>query len=130
MSDDNAAQTDTPAGEIRTESYDSGEEETQTGPTARKIQRSDLSILPRRCWNLANNSFLLHGYHNYNHLLLVEEDGRYWLGVPAIYSPREARAAELFGFPQFTKTYVDQLELDEDEKAPTPDFGHFCRFIK
>ena len=130
MSDENAAQTDTPAGEIRTESYDSGEEETQTGPTARKIQRSDLSILPRRCWNLANNSFLLHGYHNYNHLLLVEEDGRYWLGVPAIYSPREARAAELFGFPQFTKTYVDQLELDEDEKAPTPDFGHFCRFIK
>ena len=130
MSDDNAAQTDTPAGEIRTESYDSGEEETQTGPTARKIQRSDLSILPRRCWNLANNSFILHGYHNYNHLLLVEEDGRYWLGVPAIYSPREARAAELFGFPQFTKTYVDQLELDEDEKAPTPDFGHFCRFIK
>ena len=98
--------------------------------TARKIQRSDLSILPRRCWNLANNSFLLHGYHNYNHLLLVEEEGRFWLGVPAVYSPREARAAELFGFPQFTKTYADKLDLEEDEKATTPDFGHFCRYIK
>ena len=130
MSGDNAARTEGPADTIRTELQDSLEEEAQTAPTARKIQRSELSILPRRCWNLANNSFLLHGYHNYHHLLLVEEDGRYWLGVPAIYSPREARAAELFGFPQFTKTYVDQLELDEDEKAPSPDFGHFCRYIR
>ena len=45
---------------------------------ARKIQRSDISVLPRRFWFLANNSFLLHGYHNYNHLLLAEEDGRLW----------------------------------------------------
>lgn len=82
---------------------------------ARKIQRSDISILPRRFWSLANNSFLLHGYHNYNHLLLAEEAGRLWLGVPGIYDPREARAADLFGFPQFTREYAAHLDLEPEE---------------
>lgn len=98
--------------------------------TVRKIQRSDLSVLPRRAWNLANNSFLMHGYHNYNHLLLVEEDGHFWLGVPGVYAPREARAAELFGFPQFTQTYADQMNLNDDERDESEKFGHWCRFIR
>ena len=84
--------------------------------SAKKIQRSDLTLLPRKFWFLANNSFLLHGYHNYNHLLLVEEDGHYWLGVPGIYDSHEARAAGLFGFPQFTRSYVEILDLGEDER--------------
>lgn len=98
--------------------------------TVRKIQRSDLSVLPRKSWNLANNSFLMHGYHNYNHLLLVEEDGHYWLGVPGVYAPREARAAELFGFPQFTQTYANQMELNDDERDEDEKFGHWCRYIR
>lgn len=98
--------------------------------TVRKIQRSDLSVLPRKSWNLANNSFLMHCYHNYNHLLLVEEDGHFWLGVPGIYAPREARAAELFGFPQFTQTYTNQLELDEEERDESEKFGYWCRYIR
>ena len=98
-------------------------------PAARKIQRADLSQLPRRFWQLANNSFLLHGYHNYNHLLLVEEDGHIWLGVPGVYDPREARAADLFGFPQFTRTYAPLIGLTEDECCDSEDFGHWCRHI-
>lgn len=98
-------------------------------PTARKIQRSDLSSLPRRFWFLANNSFLLHGYHNYNHLLLVEEDGHIWLGVPGIYDIREARAADLFGFPQFTRSYAQILGLDPGERNDEADFGHWCRYL-
>ncbi len=101
-----------------------------SGPTARKILRSELSVLPRKYWNLANNSFLLHGYHNYKHLLLIEEDGQWWLGVPGIYHPREARAAELFGFPQFTKSYTDLLDLNKDECNDTEEFGHWCRWLK
>ena len=72
----------------------------------------------------------MHGYHNYNHLLLVEEDGHFWLGVPGIYAPREARAAELFGFPQFTQTYTNQLELDEEERDESEKFGYWCRYIR
>lgn len=109
---------------------DTSQKSTSTDARIRKIQRSDISILPRRVWNIANNSFLLHGYHNYNHLLLVEEDGHYWLGVPGVFSPREERAAELFGFPQFTNSYIDYLELGKDEKGDPKDFGHWCRYIR
>lgn len=96
---------------------------------ARKIQRSELTVLPKKFWHLANNSFLLHGYYNYNHLLLVENEGHCWLGVPGISDPRETRAAESFGFPQFTQEYLPQLELTEDECNRDENFGHWCRYI-
>lgn len=96
---------------------------------AKKISRSDLTLLPRKFWPLANNSFLLHGYHNYNHLALIEENGRRWLGVPGIYDTREARAADLFGFPRFTRAYVSVLELTDEERNDTADFGHWCRCV-
>lgn len=96
----------------------------------RKIQRSDIAELPRHYWHLANNSFLLHGYHNYSHLLLVEEDGHHWLGVPGIYDSREARAARLFGFPQFTDSYNEQLRLSDDEKNDHGNFGYWCCYLK
>lgn len=96
---------------------------------AKKISREDLTLLPQRFWFLANNSFLLHGYHNYNHLALIEENGRRWLGVPGIYDTREARAADLFGFPRFTRTYVSVLELTDEERNDMADFGHWCRCV-
>ena len=96
---------------------------------AKKISREDLTLLPRKFWPLANNSFLLHGYHNYNHLVLIEEGGRRWLGVPGIYDTREARAADLFGFPRFTRAYVPVLNLSEGERNDTADFGHWCRCV-
>lgn len=114
-------------------SADSGNEKnTQDTPqqTVRKIQRSDMSVLPRCYWHLANNSFLLHGYHNYSHLLLVEKDGHYWLGVPGIYDSREARAARLFGFPQFTDSYNEQMNLSGDEQNSHGKFGYWCCYLK
>ena len=99
------------------------------GIQAKKIRRSDLTLLPRKFWPLANNSFLLHGYHNYNHLLLIEEAGHLWLGVPGVYDPREARAADLFGFPIFTREGAALIELSEEECSQSPDFGHWCRCV-
>ena len=104
-------------------------ESGQDHSSARKIQRADLTCLPKKFWALANNSFLLHGYHNYGHLLLVEEENHTWLGVPGIYDPREARAAELFGFPQFTRSYTKELDLSEEERNDSADFGHWCRYL-
>ena len=66
-----------------------------------KIQRGEISILPRCEWKLANNNFLLHGYYNYRHLVLIDEGNQLKLGVPGIYHEREARAAATFGFPEF-----------------------------
>lgn len=112
------------------QNQDSSAQPTAPTQTVKKIQRSEMSILPRKYWHLANNSFLLHGYHNYHHLLLIEKDGHYWLGVPGIYDPREARAARLFGFPQFTDSYNDSLQLTDDECNPQENFGYWCCFLK
>ena len=127
-----AARTDTTSSSsILLEAAEAGRASQNTSrESIRKIQRSELSALPRKYWSLAGNSFLMHGYHNYNHLLLIEEDGHYWLGVPGIYDARESRAAELFGFPQFTDSYNEVLHLSEDEYNPSGTFGYWCRYLK
>ena len=96
---------------------------------ARKITHTEISTLPRRFWPLANNSFLLHGCHNYHHLLLIKDKDHLWLGVPGLYDPREAHMANLFGFPQFTSSYISILELTEDECENSESFGHWCRYL-
>lgn len=96
---------------------------------ARKITHAEISTLPRRFWPLANNSFLLHGCHNYHHLLLIKEKDHLWLGVPGLYDPREAHMANLFGFPQFTSSYISILELTEEECENSESFGHWCRYL-
>lgn len=98
-------------------------------PVCRKISRSEMSVLPRRSWNLANNSFLLHGFHNFHHLLLVESDDAFILGVPGFYDKKEARAADLFGFPLFSVDYISKLALSDDEKSDRDNFGYWCRTI-
>lgn len=100
-----------------------------TSIQARKITHAEISTLPRRFWPLANNSFLLHGCHNYHHLLLIKEKDHLWLGVPGLYDPKEAQVANLFGFPQFTSSYISILELTEEECENSESFGHWCRYL-
>lgn len=95
----------------------------------RKISLSELTILPRRFWSLSSNSFLLHGYHNYKHLILAEQNNRLWLGVPGVYDLREARAADLFGFPRFCRSYADSEMLSDEERNLKADFGHWFRCV-
>ena len=124
------AQTETPVlPEAPAHTEAPAQPEAPAPSSAEKIQRSDIARLPRRFWPLANNSFLLHGYHNYNHLMLIEEGGRTWLGVPGIYAPQEARAADLFGFPRFTRSFSDFPGLAAEERSGSSDFGHWCRCV-
>lgn len=95
-----------------------------------KIQRQDLSRLPRREWRLANNSFLLHGFYNYHHLLYIEDDGKTWIGVPGVYHEKERAAATAFGFPEFQRLTDMELELSEEEKNTCEDFGYWCRQVE
>jgi hypothetical protein len=97
--------------------------------TYEKIQRQDLSRLPRREWRIANNSFLLHGYRNYHHLLYIEEEGDVWIGVPGIFHEKEQSAANAFGFPEFRRLTDVDFELEEEEKNNYEDFGYWCRQI-
>ena len=124
------AQPDTPDSAVASQQPDTPPSSAEPDqPSAKKIGRSDIALLPRKFWPLANNSFLLHGYHNYGHLMLIEEGGRAWLGVPGIYSPQEARAADLFGFPRFTRSFAAFPDLAEEERSDSSDFGHWCRCV-
>lgn len=99
------------------------------GVTYEKIQRQDLSRLPRKEWRLANNSFLLHGFYNYHHLLYIEEDGNIWIGVPGVFHEKEQQAARSFGFTEFRRLVDNEIPLDENEKNIYEDFGYWCRQI-
>ena len=96
----------------------------------RKIQRKDMVCLPRCEWKHANNSFLVHGYYNYHHLILTVRGGQLKLGVPGVYHPQEARAAESFGFPEFLPVEETGLALMEEEKNDRETFGYWCRNVR
>ena len=95
-----------------------------------KIQRGEISILPRCEWKLANNNFLLHGYYNYRHLVLIDEGNQLKLGVPGIYHEREARAAATFGFPEFIAEADVNVTLEPQERNENQQFGYWCRQLR
>ena len=95
-----------------------------------KIQRGEISILPRCEWKLANNNFLLHGYYNYRHLVLIDEGNQLKLGVPVIYHEREARAAATFGFPEFIAEADVNVTLEPQERNENQQFGYWCRQVR
>lgn len=65
----------------------------------------DFIVLPERYQRLVGNSFLLHGYYNYGHVLLGRHqelgEYRYYIGVPGVYHEREKQVARMFGFEGF-----------------------------
>lgn len=66
------------------------------------IQPKDFVIMTGDYQHLANNSFLLHGFYNYRHIVLGREpDGCFYLGVPGVYYEREKMVALMFGFEAF-----------------------------
>ena len=106
------------------------EKEACLGGKVRKIQRKDMVCLPRCEWRHANNSFLIHGYYNYHHLILTVRDDRLKLGVPGVYHPQEEKAAESFGFPEFIPAGELDLKLTDEEKNDREKFGYWCRDIR
>lgn len=72
------------------------------------IEPKDFVILQASFQKLVNNSFLLHGFYNYRHLILGpdkelggEGNFRFYLGVPGTYFEREKMVAVMFGFEGF-----------------------------
>jgi len=70
-----------------------------------KIEPKDIGLLPKELWALSNNSFLVHGYYCYHHLIFAKLKDRYGcryiLGIPGIYHNREKFMAKMFGFDGF-----------------------------
>ncbi len=69
------------------------------------ISPEDLILLPEKYEHLYKNSFLLHGYYAYGHILLGAERNQnrttYKLCIPGVGHDKERVVARLFGFGDF-----------------------------
>ena len=75
-----------------------------------EVTPETLRKLPVEDEVIVNNSFLIHGFYNYKHLLLGrvrenENHTRYFIGVPGMYSNRDRFMASMFGFDNFKKSH-------------------------
>lgn len=87
--------------------------------TCVKIELKHIRELPRRYWYLGNNSFLLHGFFNYRHLVVGKTEEEVWfIGVPGIYQSQERVMAAIFGFPEFLPEPVENR------------FGYWYRIVE
>lgn len=95
-------------------------------------RREFLSLTPRDFVVLAHgyhilvqNSFLLHGYYNYGHVVLTRKENRgeeiFYLGVPGVYFEREKQAALMFGFEGFEAA---------NEQAEEGGFGYYMKRVE
>ena len=72
-----------------------------------RLEPQDIGQMPLDCWSYGSNSFLLHGYYSYRHLILAklkkeqERTASYILGVPGTQHSRDAFMANMFGFCEF-----------------------------
>jgi len=85
-----------------------------------KITPKDFYLFRNSYEKLKYNSFLLHGFYNYNYLILQKKTDpdreEYFLGVPGIYHEREIKAAKMFGFEGFA---------GEEEDYGQGSFGYY-----
>ena len=92
----------------------------QDGRDYLKIKPEDFVVLAKKYYPLTTNSFLKHGYYNYEHLILTREirkDGeRFYIGVPGNFYEKEKQVAVLFGFESFE---------GKEEPASNGDFGYY-----
>ena len=89
--------------------------------SAIQIELSDLRELPKNYWYLGNNSFLLHGFFNYHHLLFGRlPEGKWFIGVPGIYARQERVMASVFGFPGFMHIGVSEPGASVPQETVTP----------
>lgn len=89
------------------------------------ITPRDFVVLAGKYHNLVHNSFLLHGYYNYGHVVLTKmkegQEDIYYLGVPGVYFDREKQAAVMFGFEGF--------EADSDQISEGG-FGYYMKKVE
>lgn len=89
------------------------------------ITPRDFVVLSGKYHNLVHNSFLLHGYYNYGHVVLAKlkegQEDIYYLGVPGVYFDREKQAALMFGFEGF--------EADSG-KVTDGGFGYYMKKVE
>lgn len=84
------------------------------------LRPEDFVILHSSAYQLVQNSFLLHGYFNYDHLILTQVSQRngsqFYIGVPGNFFEKEKQVAIMYGFGSFEC---------RQEPAQEGDFGYY-----
>lgn len=75
-----------------------------------EVSPEKLKCLSQNEIDIAGNSFLLHGYYNFRHILFGRvrdnlDNTKYFIGVPGMYCNRERYMASMFGFNNFKKSH-------------------------
>ena len=84
-----------------------------------QITPRELHVIRQGNYRMGNNSFLMHGFCNYRHLLFGRlRNGGYLLGIPGIFENQELFMANMFGFPEFKEAA---------SRSPQGRFGYWCR---
>ncbi len=89
------------------------------------IEPRDFVVLSEKHQAMVQNSFLLHSFYQYKHILLGRSfrGGRmqYYLGIPGLYYEKERSAAIYYGFESF-----------EAKKEPVPEggFGYYMKRVE
>ena len=113
-----------------------------------RLELQDIGRMPMSCWIYGSNSFLLHGYYCYRHLILAKVERKrekeesdksdannayntnseagpeivYLMGVPGIWQHRERYMASMFGFRKFRPV--------SRENQGSGAFGYWCVELK
>ena len=116
-----------------------------------RLELQDIGRMPMPCWIYGSNSFLLHGYYCYRHLILAKVERKrekeervsnkgsagnngdgtnnaaepeviYLMGVPGIWQHREQYMASMFGFRKFRPV--------SRENQGSGAFGYWCVELK
>ena len=89
------------------------------------IKPKDFVILQQEYQKLVHNSFLLHGFYNYGHMILgklsEERTSPIYIGVPGVYYEREKQAAQMFGFVGFEST---------EDPVQSGSYGYYMMEVK
>lgn len=97
----------------------------QDDRTFLSLTPGDFVLLPEKYFKVIHNSFLLHGYYNYKHLILkrmeYRNEVRYYLGVPGNFYDKEKQVAVMFGFESFESLA---------ETAETGDYGYYLMRVE
>lgn len=90
--------------------------------TCIRIGLKDLRMLPSANWHLCSNSFLLHAFLTYRHLVIGEipfaKEHRFFIGIPGTHDRQEHVLAAMFGFADF-------LPVKDSKNSEHP-FGYWC----
>ena len=89
------------------------------------VRPADFLIFQEESYRKVNNSFLMHGYYNYGHLILArirrQAEYAYYVGAPGSFFEREKQVAIMFGFESFEC---------EKEPAQAGDFGYYMMRVR